>query len=92
LSERLAVVLAALLVAVMLSVKFAAAPAVPPPPAAAAAVPPPVKAKKRTPRKIAKLPAAVPPANVRGERLREKGEAFGGKAPDRVDKDTTTAH
>lgn len=53
----------------------APAPAAPPPA-------PPVKKVRRT--LTAKAPAP-PPAPVRGAMLRDKGEAFGGGTPDRVD-------
>jgi hypothetical protein len=59
------------------------------PAAGAAGVPPmfPQAAAKARPRPV--LVAAVPPPPkpkpVRGARLREKGEAFGGTAPDRAD-------
>lgn len=63
-------------------------PAVAAPQAPAAAV----KAKRRAPRTLtAKAPAPpAAPAIARGERLREKGEAFGGGTPDRVDASTQT--
>lgn len=46
-----------------------------------------VKTKRKPrPKLTAKTPAPpVPTAKARGERLREKGEAFGGGTPDRVD-------
>lgn len=51
-----------------------------------------IKPKRKPRRKLtakAPVPAAVP-AKARGERLREKGEAFGGGTPDRVDASTGT--
>lgn len=63
----------------------------PAPPVSVVAAPQPpaavVKAKKKPRRKLtAKAPAPPPPpVKARGERLRDKGEAFGGGTPDRVD-------
>ncbi|MCR4295287.1 MAG: hypothetical protein NUW21_07110 [Elusimicrobia bacterium] len=61
-----------------------------PPPAAEAAPTPPspppaAPVKKVRPRLAAKPPAPPATAPVRGAKLREKGEAFGGGTPDRVD-------
>lgn len=47
----------------------------------------PVRRKAAVPRKVAAAPA--PPAKVRGAALRDPGEAFGGRAPHRVDKSTS---
>lgn len=54
--------------------------------------PPVVAAKKKPRRKPAARIAALPPApvKVRGARLKEKGEALGGRTPERVDKGTMT--
>lgn len=59
-----------------------APPAAPAVPVAAPAPPPrPARPAAKAPRKtVAKAPAA--PAKIRGAKLREKGEAFGGGTPD----------
>lgn len=60
----------------------AAAPAVAPAPPVS---PPAVPMKKARRRLTAKAPPPAAPEPVRGAMLREKGEAFGGGTPDRVD-------
>lgn len=62
----------------------------------AAPVTAPAKAKKTVPRKpaprmVAQLEEPAERAKVRGLKLRDKGEAMGGRAPDRVDDGTATA-
>lgn len=94
---------AGLAIAVLLTVFLAIAryhggspliPTPPPTPVAAPAQPavPVVKAKKKVRRKLAAKLTVQPaaPAKVRGARLREVGEALGGRTPERVDKATET--
>ncbi len=64
-----------------------------PAPAPMTAAPPVAVAPKRaTPKKRLVRPAAPPPplVKIRGARLKEKGEALGGRTPSRVDTGTMT--
>ena len=73
--------------------RFGGKPPASPTPAAVVAPPAlaaPVKPKRRARGLLAAAPIA--PTSVRGAALREKGEAFGGTAPDSVDKDKAPAH
>ncbi|MDP3543422.1 MAG: hypothetical protein Q8T11_13215 [Elusimicrobiota bacterium] len=60
-----------------------AVPPAPPAPVAAPAPPPPAPVKKARVKVVAKAPAPpAAPAKIRGAKLRDKGEAFGGGMPD----------
>ena len=95
--NRTAAALAVVAAALWALIRFGGKPGASPAPPAAVRItavaplaPAAVKPRRTARKKISLLP--VEPAKIRGAKLREKGEAFGGTTPDRVDKDTATAH
>ncbi len=100
-SRRAALALAAFAALVLWAVRFAGRPPArpaqptqptqPSPAVVVPAPPPPVPSEAKPRRKIIKVPKAVrPPHAERGTRLRDPGEALGGKPPVRVDLSTPT--